>query len=682
MCDLVEISDDEESCVPSNDIPISPKDENLNCNFPPENTCSSPTVDNVASSSGTNLRSSFIGMGFTPTLVDKAMEEHGEGNPELLLETLFAYSDHQPPKAEFLDDDFSSISCDDFPANHHVKEEPDTGIVSDGKKASLLKMKFSVDEVQFAMDRLGTHATVGQLMDFIFAARMAKKYEKDACNVFPGDKESEKDCSNEALFGIMEKTLQLLEMGFTENEISTAFEKCGSEAPLPELANSIVDPGYKYRPAKRKTADQPFDSFVIKTEEYRDVASQVETDDLLEKLKGKMPEAENIYEPNSFKKPKEEFTEDTGGSIGRTCLDARKKGKSTLSSSRGTAWQRQFDIMGSLEEDQKPTMSYIPNPCRSRPTGVAAKPPYFLYGNVTNLSHSSWIKITQFLYSIQPEFANTEMYSALSRTEGYVHNLSTEDRFHISPKGPMTIEEAIPHAKKWWPAWDNRTHINYINCDTSRVSHLCDRLKKILTEFNGTPPPEQQRDLIQQFQANNLVWIGRNKLGPLEPEQIERIMGYPLHHSRVSGFGVPERLESLKLSFQTDTLGYHLSVLRRLYPGGLTVFSFFSGIGGAEVALHRLGIRLKGVVSVETSEIKRKILKKWWENSFQSGELIQIDSIQKLSNNKLDELIKKFSGFDLIVCQNSYSDGNMLAGFDLSMFVEFVRVLQHVRSSR
>ncbi|KAL6508945.1 hypothetical protein OROHE_021504 [Orobanche hederae] len=40
-----------------------------------------------------------------------------------------------------------------------------------------------------------TPATVGQLMDFIFAARMAKKYENDACNVFPGDKECEKeDC--------------------------------------------------------------------------------------------------------------------------------------------------------------------------------------------------------------------------------------------------------------------------------------------------------------------------------------------------------------------------------------------------------------------------------------------------------------------------------------------------------
>lgn len=35
------------------------------------------------------------------------------------------------------------------------------------------------------------------------------------------------DASNETLFRTMEKTLCLLEMGFTENEISTAFESFG-----------------------------------------------------------------------------------------------------------------------------------------------------------------------------------------------------------------------------------------------------------------------------------------------------------------------------------------------------------------------------------------------------------------------------------------------------------------------
>ncbi|KAK6160941.1 hypothetical protein DH2020_004322 [Rehmannia glutinosa] len=735
MCEVVEISDDEDSSVPANDVVITPKYESLNCDFQPQNTCSRPGVDNVASSSGTDLRSSFIGMGFTPSLVDKAIGEHGEGNAELLLETLFAYSNHQQPKTEFVDDGLFSRSSDDLVANRHVKEafhkpqssdsldslfgedtnnnasregnfplkeEPGIGSVSGEKMASLLKMNFSLDEVRFAMDRLGKHASIGQLMDFIFAVRMAKKYEKDPSNPFPGDEESEKDCNNEALFGIMEKTLQLLEMGFTENEISAAFEKCGSEAPLQELAESIVAPGSgtdaaKYsstsfsnssvqincRSLKRKKGDclinQPFDSLYIKTEDYSDVASQAGTSDLLEKLKGKMPNAEHTDETNNCKKPKEELMEDSGSSVGRMWLESRI-GNSTSTSNRATAQRRRGD-MGSLEEDRKSTMP-IPNPCRSL-SSVVAKPPYFLYGNVTDLSHDSWVKISQFLYSIQPEFVNTQLYSALSRREGYVHNLPTEDRFHIFPKGPLTIEEALPRTRKWWPSWDNRKQINYINCETSGISYLCDRLGRMVAESKGLPPAEQQRDLIQHFQLKNLVWVGDNKLGPLEPEHIERIMGYPLHHTQVVGFGLPERLKSLRLSFQTDTLGYHLSVLRRLYPGGVAVLSFFSGIGGAEVALHRLGIRLKGVVSVEPSETKRKIVKKWWENTGQSGELIQIESIHKVSSNKLEALMKKFSGFDVIICQNpsSVADSDNLAGLDFSMFLEFVRVLQRVRST-
>ncbi|KAL6559674.1 DNA (cytosine-5-)-methyltransferase [Orobanche gracilis] len=57
---------------------------------------------------------------------------------------------------------------------------PDTTIVSDAKKESLSKMMFYVAEVQFFMDTLGIPATIGQLMDFIFATRIAKKYENDA----------------------------------------------------------------------------------------------------------------------------------------------------------------------------------------------------------------------------------------------------------------------------------------------------------------------------------------------------------------------------------------------------------------------------------------------------------------------------------------------------------------------
>ncbi|RCV18769.1 hypothetical protein SETIT_3G329700v2 [Setaria italica] len=41
---------------------------------------------------------------------------------------------------------------------------------------------------------------------------------------------------------------------------------------------------------------------------------------------------------------------------------------------------------------------------------------------------------------------------------------------------------------------------------------------------------------------------------------------------------------------------------------GMNVLTLFSVTGGAEVALHRLGIRMNNVISIEKSEVKRNIL--------------------------------------------------------------------------
>ncbi|XP_073054620.1 probable inactive DNA (cytosine-5)-methyltransferase DRM3 isoform X5 [Primulina eburnea] len=53
-------------------------------------------------------------------------------------------------------------------------------------------MNFLMEDVRFAMDKLGKGASIGQLMDFIFAARMARKYEKVARVSMSGDEDSNK----------------------------------------------------------------------------------------------------------------------------------------------------------------------------------------------------------------------------------------------------------------------------------------------------------------------------------------------------------------------------------------------------------------------------------------------------------------------------------------------------------
>ncbi|KAL0424278.1 UNVERIFIED_CONTAM: ATP-dependent RNA helicase-like protein DB10 [Sesamum radiatum] len=110
---------------------------------------------------------------------------------------------------------------------------------------------------------------------------------------------------------------------------------------------------------------------------------------------------------------------------------------------------------------------------------------------------------------------------------------------------------------------------------------------------------------------------------------------------------------------EVDTVAYHLSVLKDIYPNGINLLSLFSGIGGAEVALHRLGIKLKNVVSVEKSKVNRDIVKSWWEQTNQRGNLIDFDDVQQIDGERLEQIIDSIGGFDLVV---GGSPCNNLAG--------------------
>lgn len=143
------------------------------------------------------------------------------------------------------------------------------------------------------------------------------------------------------------------------------------------------------------------------------------------------------------------------------------------------------------------------------------------------------------------------------------------------------------------------------------------------------------------------------------------------------------------LLVQIDTVAYHLSVLKPLYPNGMNVLSLFSGIGGAEIALHKLGITLKNVVSVESSPVSRKVLQDWWEETGLVGKLIHVDDVQKVDNQMIDKWIDEFNGFDLVIggspC-NNLAGGNRrtrdgLDGEHSSLFYQYYRILDYVRFS-
>jgi len=135
------------------------------------------------------------------------------------------------------------------------------------------------------------------------------------------------------------------------------------------------------------------------------------------------------------------------------------------------------------------------------------------------------------------------------------------------------------------------------------------------------------------------------------------------------------------------TAAYHLSVLKPVFHSGMNVPSLL-WYGGAEVALHGLGIPLKNVVSMDISPVNRKILDDWRKLTDQKAKLIHVADVQMLDDSMVDRWIKGLNGFDLVIggCPcNNRSGGNRRTrdgpqGEHSSLFFHYYRILERVRS--
>ncbi|KAH8519214.1 hypothetical protein H0E87_000854 [Populus deltoides] len=427
----------------------------------------------------------------------------------------------------------------------------------------------------------------------------------------------------------------LRRMGYKEADASIAITRCGTEATISELADFIC-------------------------------AAQI-------------AKAEDAFFAEDEKKPKH--------------LDKQKK-RSFLES-EVLEKKRQKGLENGDDEGVR-----LPNPMvgfgvptepgivtRRTLSEAAIGPPFFYYENVALAPKGVWQTISRFLYDVEPEFVDSKHFCAAARKRGYVHNLPIHNRFPLLPLPPNTIHEALPLTRKWWPAWDERTKLNCLQtCIAS--AKLTEKIRKALEAYEGEPPLHVQKFIMDECRKWNLVWVGRNKVAPLEADEVEMLLGFPRNHTRGGGISRTDRYKSLGNSFQVDTVAYHLSSLKDLFPGGINVLSLFSGIGGAEVALHRLGIRLKNVVSVEISNVNRSIMSCWWEQTNQTGNLIHIEDVQHLTADRLEQLMNMYGSFDLVVggspCNNlagsnrHHRDG--LEGKESSLFFDYCRILDVVKN--
>ncbi|CAN6345178.1 unnamed protein product [Urochloa humidicola] len=607
------------------------------------------------SSSSSSLRSQFIGMGFSPKLVDKVLLRHADDDSNTILESLLSYSDLQQTGSESSGSLGSLFDSDNeennSPLDQDIKTEPDS--FSEKWSYLLRTMKFSQEEVDLAFKKLGEEAPLAQLVDSIVNAQLGGS----SGGLENGDATNEgKDA--EALFGVMEKTLYLLQKGFTEEEVSSAIGSFGPRIPVQELADSIL---------ARRLANS-IEQKEVKVES--DFLGEEETD-----YSTYQPSysAASCYDDDDnnirAKRAKHIFMDDRGAS----------------SSSPVNPW-----FMGRCEGTSdmpvKVELEAMTPGGRVNVQGDLAKPPYFLYGNVVEIPKDTWRQLTQFLYNVEPEFVNSQFFSALTREEGYIHNLPVERRRVVVPKSPMTIEEALPFTRQWWPSWDTRKHISGVTIEVGGIEQTCEKLGRMVRESRGVLTQERQMQIMHQCRVSNLIWVGRDKLSPLEPRQVERILGYPHNHTNLFELNQTDRFGAMRYAFQTDTLSYLLSVLKDKFAHGIRVLSIYSGIGGAEVTLHRLGIPLKCVVSVEESDVNRKILRRWWQKTGQTGELRQLPGIWKLKTQVIEDLVVEFGGFDLIIGGNytSCKGGttvNTTMGMDSNRFFEYARVVNRVRAA-
>ncbi|KAK3183592.1 hypothetical protein Dsin_030878 [Dipteronia sinensis] len=525
------------------------------------------SASSSASSSNSKLVDHFVGMGFSEEMVAKAIQENGDENTDSILETLLTFTavekslQAQNQVGSDLSSEYEGSFLDDFSDIDGFSEsEETTNCASDkeNKLLSLASMGYTVEEASIAMERCGSDSTIAVLTDFICAAQMAK--------------------ANDALLEEIEEKVR---------------------------PKKLCNDHHKHK--KRRMLDQG------------------------------IREDEAIRLPNPM--------------IGF-----------------GTPSDPDCVIHRKLPE-------------------AAVGPPYFYYENVALAPKGVWDTISRFLYDVEPEFVDSKYFCAAARKRGYVHNLPINNRFPVLPLPANTIYEALPLTRRWWPEWDTRTKLNCLQTCVASAK-LTERIRKALEKYDNEPPYSVQKYVMDECRKWNLVWVGRNKLAPLEPDEVEMLLGFPRNHTRGGGISRTDRYKSLGNSFQVDTVAYHLSVLKDMFPRGINLLSLFSGIGGAEVALHRLGIPLKNVVSVEISEVNRSIVRSWWEQTNQRGTLIDMADVQQLNSDRLEQLMDSFGGFDLVVggspCNNLAGSNRYtrdgLEGSHSSLFYDYFRILDIVKN--
>ncbi|KAE8703296.1 Detected protein of confused Function [Hibiscus syriacus] len=139
---------------------------------------------------------------------------------------------------------------------------------------------------------------------------------------------------------------------------------------------------------------------------------------------------------------------------------------------------------------------------------------------------SSIAELTNFICDAQMSKAADALLPVEDR-KGYVHNLPIENRFLLIP-----LSQCV-------------TKLNCLQTCTGSTK-LTEMIRKALEAYDDESPSSVQKYVLDECQKWNLVWVGRNKVVPLKPDEVEILPGF---HVMSLFSGIMQRLPSTLLEY-------------------------------------------------------------------------------------------------------------------------------------
>ncbi|KAE8663208.1 DNA (Cytosine-5)-methyltransferase DRM1/2 isoform 2 [Hibiscus syriacus] len=77
---------------------------------------------------------------------------------------------------------------------------------------------------------------------------------------------------------------------------------------------------------------------------------------------------------------------------------------------------------------------------------------------------------------------------------------------------------------------------------------LTERIRKTLEAYDDEPPSSVQKYVLDEWRKWNLVWVGRNKVVSLEPDEVEMLLGSVMQRLHSTCLGIPLKTDAQELN--------------------------------------------------------------------------------------------------------------------------------------